>query len=210
MKVHCVAALVLLACSPALAQQGRPTFAEPRFPASKACAQTFGATRAPGNHVMSVLRVAKNKDDKDFLEVGAGRARRDRSQCTIEIRFEKALATAEVLSIDMRGDEMKDPDTAISYVISLGRQSHKVEYARGRWIDGAASDAFKRFQVPLIAGTRELRIKLSGTASSSDGTATAIVALDSMDMCVVDPARPDVCGLAGRANPSAAAASAPP
>jgi len=210
MRVHCIAALVLVACADVLAQEGRPTFAEPNFPASKACPQAFKAIRAPGNQMMSILRVAKSKGDKDFLEVGAGRTHRDRSECQVEIRFEKPLSAAEVVSIDIRIAEFKDPSTSVSYVVGLGRQEHKLQYGRGRWMDGSPGSDLKRFLVPASAGTKAVRIKFAGSASSQDRVATAIVAVDSMDLCVLDPANPEACGVSGRPNQSAPAASAPP
>lgn len=210
MKAFCIAVLLLFASLPTSAAPARPTFAEPRFPPSKNCPQTFNATRAPGNQVISILRVAKSTRNKDFLEVGAGRLRRDQSACTVEIRLEQPLATAVVLSIDMRGEEVKDPSTSVTYTISLGRQDHKLVYGPGRWLDGSPGDAIKRFQVPMSAGTRLLRLKFTGSAVSADGQATAIVAIDSMDLCVIDLAKPEVCGAVGRPNASASAASAAP
>jgi hypothetical protein len=61
----------------------------------------------------------------------------------------------------------------------------------------------------MSAGTKVVRLRFTGSAVSADGQATAIVAIDSMDLCVIDPAKPEICGAAGKPNASASAASSP-
>lgn len=210
MKTQCLTALALLVAGGlAAAQPSRPSFADPVFPASPHCPLKFNGTLSPQAEVLSVLRVAKTKNDPNFLAVGQGHARKAQSSCMLEIRLAKPLDGPELLNVDMRGQDVKEADTVLSYALRIGSQQHKVDYARGRWLDNASGGEIKRFAVRLAAGTQLIRIALSGMAKSQDGKATALHDFDSLDFCFVDPDHPDYCGPGSQAAPPAAAASSP-
>ncbi|RYI20655.1 MAG: hypothetical protein EON48_08650 [Acetobacteraceae bacterium] len=210
MKIQYQAALALLFISGlAAAQPPRPSFAPPVFQPAANCPLTFSGTLSPQGQVLSILRVAKHKDDPSFLAAGQGRAKQNKSFCAMEIRLEKPLAGAELLSIDMRGQDIKDFDAVLSYGLRIGPQEHKVEYARGRWLDTASGGEIKRFVVRLSPKTQVVRIALSGMARSYDGTANASYDFDSLDFCFVDAGQPEYCGPASLPLPLSPGASAP-
>lgn len=201
--------LCLLTIAPsrtqAAAEPGRPKFAAPRFAASKQCSQKFEAKLTEDSETLSVLRVSNTKNSPYFLAVGSGFGRRAQGRCSMEIRLAQALVKPETLNVDVRGSDMKAPNTRLSYVIGIGHQSHVIAYAIGRWLDGSGDT--KRFQVPLAVGTKALRIKLEGEAVSQDGKATAFVDVDSLDLCIVNPTKPDgYCASAVDGQPASPAA----
>jgi len=206
MRSICLGAFSFLAAGLAVAQDDRPTFAEPVFMPSSSCPLTFSGTRTPQNQILSILRVAENKDALNFVAVGQGYPAAVKSFCAMEIRFEKPLRAPEKISIDMRGLELKDPNTALSVTIRIGSQDHKADYARGRWLDDL-STASKRFVIGLEAGTHGIRLALSGAAKTYDRTSNAFYAFDAFDLCFVNPARPQDCGPGGQPNPSPAASA---
>lgn len=210
MKIQRLGGLSLLLIGGlAMAQQSRPSFAEPVFQTSAHCPLKFNGTRSPQNQVLSILRVAKDKNDPGFLAVGAGHAKVAKSFCAMEIRLEKPLVAPELLSIDMRGQDIKEADTVLSYGLRIGSQEHKMDYARGRWLDTASGGEIKRFVVQLKASTQVIRLALSGMAKSQDGKATALYDFDSLDFCFVDADHPEYCGPGSPAAPPSAGASAP-
>lgn len=198
-----LAMVVLLSAGPGVpaAEPTEPAFAEPRAQTSHndACAPgTFSATRSPDNRVLSIIRRTK------FLEVANGGKRKAKARCAIELLLEKPLVEPRTLYLDLRGDEMKEADSRISYVLRLARQHHRIEYNRGRVLDAATDSSFKRFQVlNLPKGTRRIPLVIEGAAESLDGKSFAYVAIDSFDLCFSDPAAPDRCGGIAKPEPGA-------
>lgn len=178
-----------------------PTFVDAVIPPGQArCAQGFSSTRSPDNRVLSVLRSAKTSKNKEFLAVGPGFGTRDRAACTIDVAFERRLQAPRTLSVDYRGLEDKQPHTRVSLVVTIGSQAHRFSYADGRWLDGTPGTDIKRFLVDVPTGVKRLRISVSGTATSTNGTDSALIGFDALDMCFVDPENPDYCGLASQPN----------
>lgn len=201
MKIQCLAAVPLLLSGLAAAQDARPTFAEPTFQAAKNCPMTLKGVRSPQNQILSILRVTKDTNEPQFLAVGDGHGRHAKSFCTLEIRMDP-LKSAQRLSLDVRGAEQKAADSALSVALRIGSTEHRSDYARGRWFETQGSE-LKRYVVELKPGTTSVRLALSGTAKSYDGKAVVFYDFDTMDLCFVDPDRPQDCAASGQPNPSA-------
>lgn len=178
-----------------------PTFADAVIPSNQArCTQGFNSTRSPDNRVLSVLRTVKTTKDKEFLAVGPGFGTHDRAECVIDVPFQQPLNASRTLSVDYRGLEDKQSHTRASLTVTLGNQTHQFAYADGRWLDGSPGTDIKRFLLDVPAGTRKVRIKIAGSASSTNKTDTALIGFDALDMCFVDPDHPEYCGMTGKPN----------
>jgi hypothetical protein len=201
-KITCLAVVPLLAGGLATAQDARPTFAEPAFKGAASCPMTLKGVRSPQNQILSILQVTKDTTEPQFLAVGDGHGRHAKSFCTLEIRMAR-LKSAQRLSLDVRGGEQKDANSVLSVALRIGSTEHKSDYAKGRWFESQGSE-LRRYVVQLKPGTTSVRIALSGTATSHDGKAIAFYDFDTMDLCFVDPDRPQDCAASGQPNPSAA------
>lgn len=205
MKIACLFVPLLLAAGGAVANDARPTFAEPVFQTSAACPLRFIAARSPQNQILSILRSGVGETKPEFLAVGGKLPKRTKSFCTMEIRFERPITTPQKLSIDMRSGEEKDADAVMAVSFRIGSQEHKTEYARGRWLDNPPTDA-RRYVTLLKPGAQSVRLTLSGMAKIYDEQAKTFFAFDTLDLCFVDPDRPQDCAASGQPNPSAASA----
>lgn len=204
-----VVALTLASVTTAWAQAGvTPLFGEPVFKASPKCGVKFAAVLSPRNEILSIIRVSESGSEKELLAAGAGYKRRDVAQCSFVLNFNPRLSRRALLSLDLRGPDFKEPDSALSVKFEFGKQTHVITYAKGYWGDEMGT-AFKRFIIPLNAGTSSLTVRVSGSAVSADGHALAVFGIDTMDFCFVDEQHPEACGASGKPNSPANGASSP-
>lgn len=199
--------LVLLLTGPfALAEDGAEDmrFAMPAFAGGKqACgAQKMEVLRDRGNTVMSIVRA--DPAQPAFLAVGPAR-KQDRAVCVIELRFEQALEAAQTLGIDFVGSEMKTPGAVVRLSIELGKQKHVFDYPAGRMLDEASGRVLKRFQVVYLpAGTRKLRIAISGEARRIARRDSAVIGFEALNLCFITSEQleeqPQFCGAPGFPN----------
>lgn len=158
------------------------------------------AIRSPGNQYLSVLRTAKAKTDPEFLAVGTGYPARQSATCVLQVVLQQPLASRRTLSVDFRGVELKGKAASTSQQITIGPQTHIIQYPRGRYLDAGPGTELKRFLVDLPKGTQRVPIRVAGTAVSLDGAETAMIGFEALDLCFVDPDHPDFCGAAGKPN----------
>jgi hypothetical protein len=89
--------------------------------------------------------------------------------------------------------EKSGPLSSVQYTFMFGNQRHSIEYAKGRLVDNPTT--LNRIRVTEIPkGTRKFSIIIEGKAKSHGDNDVAIVNIDSIDVCFIDPARPDACG----------------
>lgn len=204
-----VAALTLGGVTAAWAQAGAtPLFGEPVFKVSPKCGVKFIPVLSPRNEVLSIIRVSDGGSEKELLAAGAGYKRRDVAQCSFVLNFNPRLSRSALLSLDLRGPDFKEPDSAVNVKLEFGKQTHVIDYAKGYWVDDMGT-ALKRFIIPLNAGTSSLKLRVSGSAVSADGQALAVFGIDTLDFCFVDERQPEACGASGKPNPAANGARNP-
>jgi hypothetical protein len=184
-----------------------PTFAMPIFTGGESVcgSQPVAVYRTRANTVLSIARTGKGEPGKEFLEVGPRSRQKDSANCVIDVRFERPLAEVSTLGIDFSGVEQKSPGATASLTIELGAQRHVFDYPRGRMLDATVGKVTKRFQmVDLPAGTRRVRISISGKAARAGHADSALIGFDALDLCFVSgEEQPEFCGAPGYPNPRA-------
>jgi len=194
LRTACVSlcAFALLVAVP-LISQAQQAFSRVEFVAKEG--ETCSANKTPPKILEdgSALIVPV---DSTVLDVGAGSSRLTSFSCSFRVHFRNSLLASGAVQLTFTPFAAKDPRSNLRMDVLIGPQVHRIEYQRGRVFEPENNpNSFFRAQLfDLPKGTQSFRVKLSGTAVSIDGVAIAQLALDSIQICNVDPAVPELCG----------------
>jgi hypothetical protein len=193
MKIAVFGAFFLFLVGSAAVHAAPSTFAEPVIAASPVCPLKFVATLTPDKTVLTLLREATpGSPTPMFLSAGRGYAKAAKSSCAIQITFPEPLSAARQIAIELNGSAKKHPQTTMSYVLRIDSREHRVDYARGRWVDNFGVEP-QHFVVDLRAGTKAVNLTFSGVARSYADDASTFYDFENFGICFVDPDEPLLC-----------------
>ncbi|WP_250486981.1 hypothetical protein [Caballeronia sp. GaOx3] len=177
----CIAALFMVLCLPVQSGESASWSGIDVSSRSTRCdSRTVAATQSPDRLQLSLI-FPKELARRDGTSSG-----KDAGRCTIDLVFERPLATRTVVRLDMRAAFAKSRNAYANLQVGLPGGVHRYELKPQQVCEGdTASPLLFRYIVVAPRGAKSVRMNLDAMVKAPSGE-SVLVSIDSLDAIITD------------------------